>query len=73
MNAHMQDRDGFTVVEKSTYPPPQAETMVIPDSNPPANPTVTEEKSRPDLVPVPDGPADHTLKPTESRKAPVLP
>lgn len=71
MNAHLEERDGFTVVEKNKTPPENAETLVIPDAKPQAGGEATQL----DLAAVPSGPASrgNTQEPKESKKAPVLP
>ncbi|KAG8943407.1 hypothetical protein FRC00_011171 [Tulasnella sp. 408] len=80
MNAHLEDRDGFAVLETTTsrtrYPPANAETMVIPLAAKSETRTPgSREALSPDLDAVPSGPASkaNTMQAKESKKAPVLP
>lgn len=74
MNAHVEEVDGFAVIETDKHPPKGAETMVIPE--PKLAPESTSPlNEKPDLNAVPSGPLSHenSLQPTKSRKAPVMP
>ncbi|KAG9045231.1 hypothetical protein FS837_006792 [Tulasnella sp. UAMH 9824] len=80
MNAHLEDRDGFAVLETTTsrtrYPPANAETMVIPlAAKSETGKLGSKEVLSPDLDAVPSGPASkaNTMQAKESKKAPVLP
>lgn len=79
MNAHLEDRDGFTVLETSASrmqdPPADAETMVIPLAKSEINKSGLEASMSPDLDAVPSGPASraNTTQAKKSKKAPVLP
>jgi len=75
MNAHLEERDGFTVVEMESEraPPPNATTLVIPVTKSRAGPNGTVDQ--PALDAVPSGPASRadTREAKEAKKAPVLP
>lgn len=79
MNAHLEERDGFTVLETTASrmqdPPADAETMVIPLAKSEVNKPGVQASLSPDLDAVPSGPSSraNTTQAKQSKKAPVLP
>lgn len=79
MNAHLEERDGFTVLETTASRmqdlPADAETMVIPLAKSEVDKPGLQASLSPDLDAVPSGPSSraNTTQAKQSKKAPVLP